>query len=129
MKKSPFFKGAFFYDYYYLKIVGNYNYIKTGISLKQYIKQKHIPVEHELSHSIITLRVPPRNVDLVEDTYRSGKIRISFVDNDGANYRYWSITDLGFYRYMINHIDELNDINNFIHNQELVFIRIGLTRK
>lgn len=100
-----------------------------GFGVQLEFKQKHIPIENALSRSIITIGILPRNVELVEDGFRPGKIRLSFVDNDGMSYKYWPITDLGFYKYLREHMDELHTINRFIHNQRFVYLRVGLTRE
>lgn len=84
---------------------------------------------NEISRSIITLKIRPRSVELVEDGFKPGKIRFNFVDNDGTSYKYLSITDLGFYKYLREHMDELHTINRFIQNQSSVYLRVGLTRE
>jgi hypothetical protein len=101
----------------------------SGFGIHLAFKQKHIPVEHELSHSIVTLKISPRNAVLVEDSFNPGKIRLNFLDNDGSKYKFWSITDLGFYKYALSHITELAEINDFIHEQNELYLRVGLTRE
>jgi hypothetical protein len=99
-----------------------------GFGVQLEFKQKHIPIEDEPSHSIITLKISPQEVELVENSYKPGKIRMNFVDNDDTNYKFWPIADLGFYKYALEHITDLDDINDFINEQDELYLRIGLTR-
>jgi len=101
----------------------------SGFGIELSFKQKHIPVEHALTHSIITIKISPKNATIVEDSYKPGRIRFNFTDNDNARYWFWSITDLGFYRYALAHITELAAINDFIHEQDELYLRVGLTRE
>lgn len=101
----------------------------SGFNVQLEFKQKHIPSEQELTLSIITLKIRPCNVELVEDGFNPGKIRINFIDNDNMRYKYWPITDLGFYNYLSEHMDELSNINNFIQDQEDLYLRVGLGRE
>lgn len=102
--------------------------VSSGFGIELAFKQKHIPVEHGLAHSIITIKIPPQNANIIKDSYKQGRIRFNFTDNDSARYWFWSITDLGFYKYALEHISELDSINDFIHNQDEVYLRVGLTR-
>jgi len=102
--------------------------VSSGFGIGLAFKQKHIPVEHAIAHSIITIKILPQSVKIIEDSYKKGRIRFNFTDNDGARYWFWSITDLGFYKYALEHITELDSINDFIHSQGEVYLRVGLTR-
>ncbi|MBU1667803.1 hypothetical protein KKC13_05240 [bacterium] len=82
--------------------------------------------------SIITLKVSTRNLEIVKDNFKEGKIRLHLLDNDGVRFSFLSITDLGFYNYAMKHyhdVDFPNIINNFIRQQDIVYLRIGLGRE
>jgi hypothetical protein len=69
-------------------------------------------------------------VEILEDGYKPGKIRIHFTDGSGQGYRFFPIADLGFHDYAQRHRESgaLNDLNSAIAEQEVVFLRIGLGR-
>ena len=104
---------------------------EKGFSIALDDGQKHIPIETPPKISIITLSIDSGELSIVPDTFKPGKIKAIFRDNSGKHFRYLAITDLGFYNYaekysQSNRVDELND---FIHSQEEVFIRLGLSRE
>lgn len=70
-------------------------------------------------------------MEIVEDGFKPGKIRLHFTDGSGKQYRFFSITDLGFHDYAQRHRESgaLNELNAAIAEQEEVFLRIGLGRK
>lgn len=91
---------------------------------------KLIPLLPPPPRSIITLEVNPRRVEIVEDGYKPGKIRIHFTDGSGKRYRFFSIADLGFHDYAQRHRESgaLGELNSAIAEQDVVFLRIGLGR-
>ena len=99
-----------------------------GITLR--LGDKHIPHDTPPSKSIITLPLSPIHLDIVEDSYKLGKLRVNFTDRAGATFRYLSITDLGFFEYAERYADEnkIDELNEFIHSQEELYIRLGLSR-
>ncbi len=71
-------------------------------------------------------------MQIVQDRYNEAKLKVHIRENSGREFRYIPITDLGFYEYAIN--DEsrygaLNRLNDFLHSQEEIFVRIGLGRR
>ena len=93
---------------------------------------KVIPNDFQPSKSIITLKVSTRNVEIVKDGFKEGKIRLHLLDNDMSRFSFLSITDLGFYNYAMKHYHDANFpniINNFIRKQDIVYLRIGLGRE
>src|SRR6185503_9690230 len=80
--------------------------------------------------SIITLSVDPESVEIVEDSYNKGKIKIFFTDPSGVDFRYIAITDLGFYDHAMQHHaqSDLNKLNSLLNEQDEVMLRIGLSR-
>jgi hypothetical protein len=99
-----------------------------GVSLPD--GAKLIPLLPSPPRSIITLKVDPQCVEIVEDGYKLGKIRIHFTDGAGKRYRYFSIADLGFHDYAQRHRESgaLNELNAAIAEQDVVYLRIGLGR-
>lgn len=104
--------------------------LETGFQVSLQEGEKVIPADTPPPQSIITVQVKPRNVEIVEDGFKPGKIRLHFTDGSGKRYRYFSITDLGFHDYAQRHRESgaLNDLNAAIAGQEEVFLRIGLGR-
>jgi hypothetical protein len=109
---------------------GLFKSVEEGFEIKLGNAQKHIPIGHHVKRSIITLAVNPKSIAIVEDGYKPGKIRIHFVDSSGRQFRYLSITDLGFHRYAERHYadKDLPSLNAFISNQSEAYLRIGLSR-
>lgn len=109
---------------------GLFDSISEGFEIDLVSGQKSVPLGHQLGRSIITIRIDPAYIDLVEDEYNRGRIKVHLTDGSGRQFRYLPITDLGFYRYAMAHQEagELGSINAFIHGQEDVYVRIGLGR-
>lgn len=101
-----------------------------GFESKVSAGEKVIPLGRESSRSIITVRVNPKDIVVVENQYEPKKIRVNFTDSSGVAYRYISITDNGFYSHAIQHHEneDLAKINSFMRMQDEVFIRVGLSR-
>lgn len=110
--------------------VGLFNSIGEGFEIDLAVDQKYVPIDHNLGRSIITIRVEPTDIDLIEDIYNPGRIKMHLADGSGRSFRYLPITDLGFYRHAMAHhkTDDLESLNSFIHEQEEIYIRIGLGR-
>lgn len=102
--------------------------VSEGFALQLEPRQKHVPIEHDLSHSIITLKVPPTNIEIIKDAYNEGRIKFNFIDNDMIRHMFWPITDLGFYNYALRNIKKLENINDYIHRQNELYLRIGIGR-
>lgn len=108
----------------------SYESIADGFDIQLQRNQKHIPIGHDLDRSIISIQIDPERASIIEDQYNPGRIKISFTDNAGTSFRFLSITDLGFYRYAADHHerDDLEQLNDFIHQQDELFLRVGLSR-
>jgi len=109
---------------------GLYGDIEQGfeIALKQ--GQKHVPPNHKISRSIITIEVDPKSIEVVEDGFKPGKVKVHFVDSTGRQFKYMAITDLGFFRYAESHraTKALASLNAFVTTQPKAYLRIGLAR-
>ncbi|PSR17370.1 hypothetical protein C8255_12975 [filamentous cyanobacterium CCP3] len=108
------------------------NGIEEGFNVKIASDQKYIPANSPPEHSIITIKVSPKSIFIVDDKYNPGRIRISFFDVQSNRYfNFVPITDLGFYEYGMTHFNNgsLDLLNNFIKSQERVYLRIGLSRR
>jgi hypothetical protein len=110
--------------------------VEDGFSVRIPQGQKYIPTETPPNTSIITLRIEPRGLQVVKDCYNDSKLRVHIMENSGREFRYISITDLGFYEYAMSHaaehgaLDSLTQrVNGFLHSQEEVFVRVGLSRE
>jgi len=104
--------------------------VSSGFQVNLDPGQKSIPLGHTLGRSIITLKLEPDDIELVEDEYNLGRIKVHFTDGAGHSFRYIPITDLGFYRHAMAHhsANDLDTLNTFIHNQDELYIRLGLGR-
>lgn len=104
--------------------------VKAGFEISLPADEKVIPPEHRVQRSIITLRISPYNLEIVEDRYKPGSIKLHFTDSSGRGYRFLPITDLGFYDYAQRHRESsaLDELNGEIARQNEVFLRIGLSR-
>jgi hypothetical protein len=118
------------HEFHDILSVDSFDSVEDGFNIKLEQKQKHLPIEHDINHSIITLSVRPKTVKITENPHKEGTIKISFCDKAGKWLNYLSITDLGFYDYaMEKHgLDKLDEINKFINEQDVVFIRLGVGR-
>lgn len=103
---------------------------EDGFEIELGNAQKHIPVGHTVQRSIITLAIKPKSIEIVEDGYKPGKIKIHITDSSGRQFRYLPITDLGFHRYAEKHhaAKDLAGLNTFIRKQPEVYVRLGLSR-
>ena len=104
--------------------------VSEGFGVDFDVGQKHIPVEEKANCSIITIKVNPYKIDLHEDQYKPGRVKLSFTDQDGQEFRYISITDRGFYDYAQQHQNDgkLFELQRFLTSQEEIYLRIGLGR-
>lgn len=108
----------------------SFDSVEEGFGITLEYGQKHIPHDTPPDISIITLSLNPNQLNIVEDSYKPGKLRVIFTDRSGKSFRYLSITDLGFFEFAERHAaeDKIDDLNDFIHSQEELYIRIGLGR-
>lgn len=106
------------------------NSVEDGFGIQLEYGQKYIPHDNPPNLSIITLQLNPNDLHIVEDGYKQGKLRVNFTDLRNRSFRFLSITDLGFSAYAEKHLTEntIDDLNNFIHSQEKLYIRLGLSR-
>jgi hypothetical protein len=104
--------------------------VEEGFSVALDYKQKHIPTDNAPKISIITLSIDPPQIDIVSDAYNSGRIKVIFTDGSGKTFSYLPITDLGFYNYAMMQDESCRtvNLNNYLHSQDEVFIRLGLSR-
>lgn len=93
--------------------------------------QKCIDCNVPIAKSIITLSLNPKKLDIVEDRYNYGKLRVNFDDGNNKKFRFLSITDLGFYEYALKYAknNKIYELNSFIHKQRELYIRLGLSRQ
>jgi len=105
--------------------------VQMGFNVKLADRQKFVPIGNATSRSIITLSVDPKTIEVVEDVYKPGKVKMHFVDSDGVMFRFMPITDLGFHQYAQSHraTRDLQRLNDFIRQQPEVLLRVGLARQ
>lgn len=110
---------------------GLFNSVEEGFEIALEDRQKHVPFDHTVDRSIITLSVSPQAVEIVESTFKPGQIKLNFTDQSGRRFRYIRITDLGFHNFALaHHADKpYNALIRWIRSQEEVLLRLGLTRR
>lgn len=104
--------------------------IEEGFEVSLPFGEKVIPKHHPVRRSIISLQVSPWSVSIIEDSYKPGRIKLNFTDSSGREYRFFPITDLGFFDFALKHHDDgkLDELNEWIGTQDEVYLRIGLSR-
>jgi hypothetical protein len=104
--------------------------VASGFGLKSPPVGRVITKEMEPKCSIITLGMRPSEVQIVEDKFKAGSIRLNFKDSSGFEGWYFPITDLGFHHFAKHYFEKqsLRLLNKEIWKQSEVFIRIGLSR-
>lgn len=109
---------------------GMFDSIEEGFEIELPNGNRCIPYTHEVSRSIISINVKPDSINLVEDT-RFGKYKLKFrvTDMSGRTFSNVPITDLGFFNYAKQNTDKITEINQLIHSQDEVILRVGLARR
>jgi hypothetical protein len=82
--------------------------------------------------SIITLKLNPKQFQVVQNKFDTETIKVHLTDGDGLSLSFLSITDLGFYINVGQSATRkisAKEITEFIHNQDVLYIRLGLGRK
>jgi hypothetical protein len=104
--------------------------VENGFQIALAENQKHIPISHAIGKSIITIKIQPDKIDIVEGAYNQKKIKLNFIDNSGRVFKYIPITDLGFHNFAesIHMSNGLKTLNSFISSQSEVYLRLGLSR-
>lgn len=105
--------------------------VGAGFEIDLVESQKFVPIGHPVSRSIVTIKVDPGQLEVVEDAFNPGKIKVIFTDQSGHRFRYLPITDLGFHLFAERHhkSNKLAELNAFISSQSLIYLRIGLGRR
>lgn len=103
----------------------------AGFGVQFAADQKHIPVGQTATCSIVTIGVEPTSIEIHEDQYTPGKIKVSIVDQSGHSFRYLPITDRGFFDYAKTRQDDgqLEQVQEFISAQQEIYLRVGLSRQ
>lgn len=82
--------------------------------------------------SIITLKLNPKQFQVVQNKFDKETIKAHLTDSDGLSLSFLSITDLGFYVNVGQSATRkisAQEITEFINEQEELYIRLGLGRK
>lgn len=105
-----------------------YPSVAQGFNIELLDGDRGVPVNHSLDRSIISLQVDPTAV-FIDEGYKQGTLKLRFQDPSGRGYRNFPITDLGFHKFAQSrhHSGDLAALNDWIHNQAEVFLRIGLS--
>lgn len=118
-------------EFYEVLINSEVEGVQNGFEVELDQGEKCIAEDAHPARSLITIRVEPREVQLVEDQYKANKMRIHFVDSNGSRFSYISVTDLGFSTYAEHYSRKdcnYEAVNRLIHDQEEVVLRVGLSQ-
>ena len=94
--------------------------------------EKKIPIEFAPNKSIITIKLNTSQIKIVNNIHDATKIKLHLNDNDGREYPFLPITDLGFHSYFLqnnSNLNFINEVNNFIRSYQDVYLRVGLARE
>lgn len=82
--------------------------------------------------SIITLKINPKQFQVVQNKFDTETIKAHLTDSDGLSLSFLSIVDLGFYANVGQSATRkigAKEITEFIQGQKELYIRLGLGRK
>ena len=104
--------------------------ISKGFEDKIPYQQRVIPYNTPPRRSIITVKIKPDQLSLEPDAYDPEKTKVHIRDNDGREYSWVPITDLGFFHLVgSGEVGRLKEVKAFISEQEVVYLRVGLGRR
>lgn len=105
--------------------------LEAGFEISLPEGDKGVPPDHPVGRSIVTIRAIPSSIDIIEDSFKPGKVKLNFRELSGREVRYFPITDLGFHDFAQAHRSDgkLGELNAWIRTQSEVFLRIGLSRQ
>lgn len=104
--------------------------IKTGFGCSSKPTDKVLTTPP--ARSIITLKLNPKQFQVVQSKFDAETIKAHLTDGDGLGLSFLSITDLGFYANVGQSATRkisAKEITEFIQKQDTLFIRLGLGRK
>lgn len=105
--------------------------IAEGFGVEIPVRDKCIPVANTPTHSLATIKVNPRSFSVVQNNFDPSKLKAHFSDGSGAELSFVGVTDRGFYDYSQQNPDDFRkvaELNQFIHSQEELYLRLGLSR-
>ena len=109
-----------------------YSGICAGFDFEIVGGDKCIPSESPPPRSLITIQVAPDQLTIVQDSYKPEKMKAHIRDRDGLELGFVPITDRGFHDYAQKHVADYGSyarINEFIHQQDELYLRLGLGRE
>ena len=105
--------------------------IAEGFEVEIEEGQKHIKHDTAPSRSLLTIRVNPRTIQIMQSQFDPEKIQISFCDLSNRWFNYLSITDLVLFQHLRSCQDndkEIQSVKQAIQSSKEVYLRIGLSR-
>lgn len=107
-----------------------YPSIAEGLEIDLEPGKRCVPVSHTGPRSLITIKINPSEAEIVHDTHKPEKLKLNFCDASGKRYHTIPITDLGYHDYAVQHHakDDIAAMNQIIHWQDELYLRIGLSR-
>ena len=108
-----------------------YPSMSDGFGAEVTEREKCISIKAAPTRSLITIKVDPKTFSIVRDNYDAKKLKAHLSDPTGTKLSYVSVTDRGFWDFAQKTVvdaGKVAEINRFIHSQDELFLRLGLSR-
>lgn len=100
--------------------------IEDGFGIDLGNERKCISSSLNPSKSLITISVNPKSVFVFQDDgFGKKRIKIHFTDENGKEFKYIPVNDLGYYAKDYNY----EKVNSIVEKQDNVFLRVGIGRQ
>ena len=101
--------------------------IEDGFGVCPNVGSKYFSYDSDLPDcSIITLKTSPDRIEIHQDGYNVGRVRIGLEDGKGFTLSWLPVTDL---RCVNISDDDFESINENLESATSIFLRLGLTRR
>lgn len=129
-EKIDFVRYSTIKEFYYLLHNICFSSVEDGFNVNLSYDTKCIPDQSKPQISLITVCVDPKCIQITRSDYRDKPLKVNFTDNSLKSFRYMPFTDKYLYNKIFNgNIDtNIYNINNFIQNQKIIMLRLGLSR-
>ncbi len=108
-----------------------YSSLSDGFGVDVQSREKCLPASAAPLRSLITIKVNPLSLSIVQDSYNPERLKAHFSDGAGVELAFVGVTDRGFYDYAQRHRDDPTafiEMKRFIQSQKELYLRIGLSR-
>lgn len=108
-----------------------YSSLSAGFGVDVRSREKCLPASISPVRSLITIKINPLSLSIVQDSFNHDRIKAHFSDGAGVELAFVSVTDCGFYDYAQRHRNDSRafiEIQRFIQSQRELYLRVGLSR-